>query len=43
MPAITLTRAMMGGGPMVPENDFKSDAHLIRQAIHELAKAVAHL
>jgi hypothetical protein len=29
MPAITLTRAMMGGGPMVPEEDSKSEAQLI--------------
>jgi NAD(P)H-dependent FMN reductase len=43
MPAITLTREMMGGGPMVPEIDFKSAAPVVRQAIRELSEAVAHL
>jgi NAD(P)H-dependent FMN reductase len=43
MPAITLTREMMGGGPMVPEEDFKSEAQLIRQAIRELWEAITPL
>jgi NAD(P)H-dependent FMN reductase len=43
MPAITLTRAMMGGGPIVPAEDFKSEARLVQQAIRELSDSITHL
>jgi len=43
MPAITLTREMMGGGPMVPEQDFMSEAQVIRQAIRELSEGIDSL
>jgi NAD(P)H-dependent FMN reductase len=37
MPAITLTRQMITGGPIDLENDFKAEAELIRKAISELS------
>jgi NAD(P)H-dependent FMN reductase len=41
MPALTLTRAMIAGGPINPESDFRAEADLIRQAIGELSAALA--
>jgi NAD(P)H-dependent FMN reductase len=41
MPAITLTRAMIGGEPMDLENAFEAEANLIRQAVRELSAALA--
>ena len=37
MPAITLTRKMIEGGPCDPEADFEADADVVRQAIRELS------
>jgi hypothetical protein len=41
MPAITLTRAMIGGGPIDPARDFSAAADAVRQAIGELSAALA--
>lgn len=40
MPELTLTLAMIGGGPIDPEKDFASDAESIRQAIQEVSLAL---
>jgi NAD(P)H-dependent FMN reductase len=40
MPELTLTREMIQGGPIDPENDFASKAESIRQAIQELSLAL---
>jgi NAD(P)H-dependent FMN reductase len=41
MPAITLTREMIGGGAMDPAHDFRDAAEPVRQALCELASALA--
>jgi NAD(P)H-dependent FMN reductase len=41
MPAITLTREMVMGGPCNPENDFQPHAASVRQAIAELSAELA--
>jgi NAD(P)H-dependent FMN reductase len=41
MPGITLSDAMMMGGPIDPETDFQSHAGAIRQAAAELAAELA--
>ena len=40
MPAITITREMITGGPVNPETDFQSHAESIRQAIAALASLI---
>ncbi len=41
MPAITLTREMIGGGPMDPDRDFQDAVAPVRRAMGELVTALA--
>lgn len=41
MPAITLTREMIGGAQVDPERDFREAAESVREAIRELVAALA--
>ena len=41
MPGITLSRAIIGGGPFDPERDFRADKASVQQAFAQLVTALA--